>query len=1116
MKPQKLVISAFGPYADKTEIDFEQLGGGGLFLITGDTGAGKTTIFDAITFALYGESSGSERQGGMFRSKYAADDVPTFVEMTFLHRGRSYRIRRNPEYLRPKEKGSGLTVQKGEAELFYPDGRPPVTKTREVTCAVAELLGLDYQQFTQVAMIAQGKFRRLLLSETKERSEMFRQIFHTEIYREIQDRLREEEKNCRKKYDRIRISIAQYLDGISCDDGRAVKQEILDLRKSGFEGKTERGLEILLRLLEEDGKLQNELEREIDDMSRKMQEEDQLLAKARQRRKLQEDLEIQTALLTEWEPKEKEAKEAWETARGLDAEREELREQVRQSEERLEFYTQLRLETLKHDSCKNELDELQKTCAAESEQEQTLRFRLEKDKEELETLRDAGEEQIRLEQRKGGAERIKDLFSQWDEALADLESQAVLRDLAHQAENRQRERLQNAREEQDRIKEAKSDLEFIEQSCKRTTDFVARTEDLSSRIGRLGERISELKSCQEKYLKAASEKSRLQADYQCREQIFLSAQAGLLARGLIEGERCPVCGSEHHPILAKIPQDVPEKDELDAMKKELEKWMTQAEQFSARAGKLEAQMRMEAEEISRIIEKLYDEAKFPEEEIGFETEKKASDMTRAKPFWETACAEQVVPFVDLWQRLTEELGRTGRRALLKYQEKRAQAEKNMQRFLELDGEIADCQRRLQTLQEDTAQREQAMTAAQTLISERESRITRTAEEFGLSGGEGLHDFSLQELRRALNGLLDALAGEERSIRKKIARKEELENNVPDLEKDIQKLGERIRRAELSAGRKEETLRLQRERVMRLEEMVAGVSREDTEKQIFEYRKKEKDIVKRQQMADEQYKDCREGVRAIKATVETLRRQVEEIENLQEEEILKRKAELTKKQKELSARRSDVYAARKQNQNIYDAVCGRKAELVEAEQEYIWISALSNTANGTLSGKRKVELETYIQMTYFDRVLRRANVRLMTMSMGQYELRRQKEGDNQRKAGLELGVIDHYNGTERSVKTLSGGESFQAALSLALGLSDEIQAEAGGISMDAMFVDEGFGSLDENSLNQAMKALQNLAEGERLVGIISHVADLKERIDRKIVVTKAGVGKEIGSHVEIVT
>jgi len=213
----------------------------------------------------------------------------------------------------------------------------------------------------------------------------------------------------------------------------------------------------------------------------------------------------------------------------------------------------------------------------------------------------------------------------------------------------------------------------------------------------------------------------------------------------------------------------------------------------------------------------------------------------------------------------------------------------------------------------------------------------------------------------------------------------------------------------------------------------------------------------------------------------------------------------------------LYADNKTNQGILDHVVKRKVEVERAEHRYIWLKNLADTAGGTLAGKQKVELETYIQMTFLDRILRRANLRLLTMSGGQYELKRQEDGGNRReKAGLELDVVDHYNGTIRSVKTLSGGEGFKASLSLALGLSDEIQASAGGIQLDAMFIDEGFGSLDDESLSQAMKALTSLADGNRMVGIISHVAELKEKIENKIIVTKSRNVEQIGSKVSVIT
>ena len=245
MKPVKLTISAFGPYAGKEEIDFERLGGHGLVLITGDTGAGKTTIFDAIAFALYGEASGDVRRAEMFRSKYAGEDVPTYVSFVFMYRGKRYQVKRNPEYLRPKGRGSGYTMQKAEAELVFPDEREPVTKAKEVTKAVTELIGLDRRQFTQIAMIAQGDFQKLLLAGTEERSGIFRQIFKTGIYQRLQEQLKAAVKVQGKAYEELKRSINQYMDGILCQTDTSLAVQIRALQKEKFEGRIAEGLMLL-------------------------------------------------------------------------------------------------------------------------------------------------------------------------------------------------------------------------------------------------------------------------------------------------------------------------------------------------------------------------------------------------------------------------------------------------------------------------------------------------------------------------------------------------------------------------------------------------------------------------------------------------------------------------------------------------------------------------------------------------------------------------------------------------------------------------------------------------------------------------------------------------------
>ena len=261
MKPEKLVISAFGPYADRTEIDFTKLGGQGIYLITGDTGAGKTTIFDAITFALYGEASGQVRDSAMFRSKYAAEEIETYVEFLISWRGKSYQVIRNPEYLARKKRGTGYTVRKSDATLVYPDERQPVTKAKEVTRAVTELLGLDYRQFTQIAMIAQGDFQKLLLAGTAQRGEIFRQLFHTELYQSLQLKLKDAVKMQWKQYDELRRSISQYLNGIRYgQEAEELTEKLEEMKKSGFDGRVVEGLELLLELTEREKEFLMQLE----------------------------------------------------------------------------------------------------------------------------------------------------------------------------------------------------------------------------------------------------------------------------------------------------------------------------------------------------------------------------------------------------------------------------------------------------------------------------------------------------------------------------------------------------------------------------------------------------------------------------------------------------------------------------------------------------------------------------------------------------------------------------------------------------------------------------------------------------------------------------------------
>ena len=355
----------------------------------------------------------------------------------------------------------------------------------------------------------------------------------------------------------------------------------------------------------------------------------------------------------------------------------------------------------------------------------------------------------------------------------------------------------------------------------------------------------------------------------------------------------------------------------------------------------------------------------------------------------------------------------------------------------------------------------------------------------------------------------------RSNAEQLKQLKTLENSIKKLEKALETAKEKNTALALSEQNLLTSLSMLKVQVKELQERLEGQNAAEIEENLKMMKTQKRELELEESSAKAKMEKYQRDMASLDSAVETLEKQIGKREELKETELAEMLERLETKKTGTLKQREQLHSALQNNRKIYEKVCTWQNLMEQTEQEYIWVHSLADTAAGTLNGKRKIELETYIQMAYFDRILRRANIRLMTMSSGQYELKRSETSGNKKdKSGLELNVIDHYNGSERSVKTLSGGETFQASLSLALGLSDEIQSMAGGIQLDAMFVDEGFGSLDEDALDQAVKALGNLADGKKLVGIISHVAELKDRIEKKIVITKKRGREGVGSTVRI--
>ena len=1079
MKPKKLIISAFGPYADRMELDFTQLGEEGLYLITGDTGAGKTTIFDAITFALYGEASGEIRKGEMFRSKYAKPEVRTFVELTFRYRGKDYTIKRNPEYERPKERGQGTTKEKAGAELIFPDGRQPVTKSAEVTKAVAELLGLDQRQFRQIAMIAQGDFQKLLLAGTAERSEIFRKMFHTEIYQELQNRLRDAAKERWKIYDEKKRSISQYLDHIVCPEDAKFQKELAKLKKEKFDGQVMRGMELLAICIELDEKKLSELEEKRNMLEKQIEQKNRLLGKVKESRKRQEEKVRKEKELEEVTPEEAEKRQKSEQADLAASEVEELDMQMRTEQESLESLKKMKREKAELLEKQEELQKIAEEKTGLQTEQEEARVRLCREREREKEFIDVNTAFERVRQNEIQTQAQMETIRSYREAVQISETKS--RRLASELEKQQ-----------------KQEKNLIVQ-LETTAELLAERQDASLQEEKYRQARMEFSQLLAKWVAAQNMREEKQAAYQTglkkrnqmreayqkMEQLFLDAQAGILAEKLTEGTPCPVCGSVHHPLPAQKADNAPDKKTLDQKKEDLQTQNEATAALSEAAGacakgadeareeliRRSTQKKEEQERLKQLSEKQLEQVAGKREQQLAEEEKHQKIRREEYVIYEKQQQKERTELELLRNAITEKQAELGRL----YGEKQTLLEQLKRKMEEVQKTIGACP--------VTEEQPVIVTAVlyEKRLKEENSRILLEKEK-------------ILEKQREWNTLKQTIQTETEQAEQRekvIHEKELLEAGIKETEKMLlRKIGEK--EAQL-AGKDERQLRIN----------------------ISAFREKKDRLEQEQRKAKKTYETVKKRYTEVLAALEAIRSLEENGETEDalplEADLQESIAELMKQKQELDQKYNEQYHAANTNRNTYAAVRNQQDQMQVVEEEYKWVRALSDTACGLLNSKWKIELETYVQMAYFDRILRKANLRFLTMSSGQYELKRREEGTNKKeKAGLDLNVIDHYNGTERSVRTLSGGESFQASLSLALGLSDEIQSYAGGIQLDAMFVDEGFGSLDEESLNQAVKALEGLANGNCMVGIISHVPELKERIEKKIVVTKNRNCNSVGS------
>lgn len=910
MRPIKLTISAFGPYAKQEVLDLDKLGENGLYLITGTTGAGKTSIFDAITYALYDRPSGDVRDDSMLRSKYADENTETYVELEFLCKEKLYKVRRNPEYLRRKTRGEGTTKQTAKAELHLPDGRIIDKSKREVTNAITEIIGIDRDQFLQIAMIAQGDFRKVLLADTEERKKIFRQIFKTHKFEKIQNRIKEEANALSAEFKETKQRLLTYASGI-CDNGEEESVSLLIEKAKNGELLTSETIQLLIAIIDTDKEKNENLGAQIAVIDGQLERVNSAIGKAEQYAKNLEEYNNKQIsaqrVVDEYDNAKKKLDQL--TAQKPQIETDE--KEIALIESKLPDYDAL-------DGLQKDVLGLEKNLAESQNRLETAKVKIEGKAQEIEKMK---------------AEQI---------ALSDV---AV-----------------------------------------KNTELAGEKEkllDLSEKLQALLHATGKLARAQEEYQVAMQSAEAMASEYQDLNKRFLDGQAGIMASALVEGVPCPVCGATTHPILAKISDQVPTEDQLKKARAAAEQQSKNAENKSVECAKLRGG-----------IEQLQN---------GIATQ---SDVLSDGQRVEDAVGQVKDKIAVLQQQISLATARVKRKE-------------------ELDK----------------------------ILPEEETR--------------------LEKWRTVASELLAQSEGE------KVAKKEK--------EKQIAKLILGL----VFGSKKQATDKLNalRERVQNGKNAFETAQKQEREQNSI--------LAK---LGGE--------IKALEGVVKTACK----VDLTAEKEV---KNQLIEKRNALQKEKETVVSRIHANTSCLESIKRTAEESQELEMHHRWMNSLSNTANGGISEKEKISFETYVQMSYFERILRRANVRLQKMTGGQYDLiRRTDELGRRSQVGLDIDVLDHYNGSTRPVNSLSGGEQFKASLALALGLSDEIQSSAGGVRLDTMFVDEGFGSLDGESLSLAISTLQDLTEGNRLVGIISHVDELKNRIDKQIVVEK-NKNASGGSHAHIV-
>ena len=1054
MKPIKLKMSAFGPYAgEMQEIDFEQFEERGLFLISGDTGAGKTTIFDAICFALYGITSGSYRDTKNLRSEYTKDTTRSYVDFYFSHQGKNYHVLREPSYERKKQRGTGFVLVKENA-VFYEEGMAPIEGLVKVNAAVKELLHIDEKQFKQIAMIAQGEFWDLLNAKTEQRTEILRTIFLTNGYKNIEYKLKDRMDASYGVKKKTEDSILQYFGDVSADENGELAEALLELQErlngAGSVWNLEEMLQLLEMLIQSDKESLKGKKSELKQAVEELEKDQELLATAKTNnefiRRLGELLAEQKTL----EERKKEIEEIEVLLHRQKAATHEVHPAYRQWKTKADEILATKSEI---QSKKEKLAEAMETAQKRTEELSIAEQKRGKAEELQRKIDKINEEEEKYQQR----EKLGKMLEQMEasqKAIAEEEKQL------RESEETLKQKIQTLRQTINELKARPTELQVAKVEGDKITDTISEMKTLlgeqllerSKRRKTLEKKQKEFLSAREKFDVASEKRSKA-------ERMLEDCRAGILAQGLTEGKKCPVCGSTHHPELAILPKTAITEEEFEQIKTEEASLQekknaanTMAEKAKTAVEEFEEQFR------SAMLDCL-------------EQPMLAMDTTGASVDELISMLEQAKDFAEQKQRENTKLQHTLEKDCIALEI----AEKS------LDKAQGEESQHLVFTKETLDHKKQ--TTENTII---ETRTTlKTLSNLSFSTWKEASEARLEATETAANIL--------NTIKEAENNKKEADSEVTSLQSASQTLVDALANQEKDEKSLrailDETLRKQRfESIEEMLPLVVGEARlREKEKIINEYHQAVVTNQTQLELAKEDAKDkklvdieelqtlCKEQKQVVEA--------IRKIVNVTEHRITSN----AEKQKQIQAQRST---------------------LEKAQKEYAIGKRLYELVRGT-TGNGKITLEQYIQAAGFDGIIAAANRRLHPMSDGQYELYRKEDSLGKKSNNfLDLEVLDNYTGHRRPVGNLSGGESFKASLSLALGLSDTVSSNLGGIQMDALFVDEGFGTLYRKSIENAMDILVNLSGNNKLVGIISHREELMENIPQQIKVKKTKEGSQI--------